>query len=192
LNIAIDRNIFYLKSIDNGTLERIYEGLFQIKNIKIPATTPNEPTKLFTIIGNPLLGNTDSSEINLLSVGEIINLPSAIDYQINLRGGCITLDICREGGARLTKTGETMLLITNNPATEQLKIECDVIEKGKYFLEIIDILGNKTSVANFIFAGEEQTKYEFDIPIKNFGYGSYILLLTTPSDHLTEKFVVSD
>ena len=185
LIIEIDKNIFCPRSIDNGYFANYENNIITIKNIEIPTLQSNQEIILLNVLGDILLGK-DSSGIVLRDVVFDNFLPDC-----ELIDGCITINICEEGGNRLLEIFDysPSILINNNPATNTLEIEIKVIENGNYTLEIVDLLGNTEVVKEFIVANEEK-EFNFNIPLIIYSDGSYILVLNTPTSRYSEKFVI--
>ena len=187
LIIAIDKNIFYLRRVDEGILESNNNGVILLRNIKVPTLITNEEAILLNLFGDIIVSN-DSSDILL----EYVNFIEELTEKPELKHGYITLDICKEGGDRLlTSIGETpQILINDNPASDILVAKCKVIESGKYSLEMVDVLGKTELIKEWFVNINEETKFEFNIPVIMYGNGSYLLILNTPTTKYSEKFII--
>ena len=97
--------------------------------------------------------------------------------------------ICGEGGLRFLGF-EPSLTVKNNPAKEILEIECKVIENGNYSLEIIDLSGRVATVKEFAISTDSEKILDFEIDVSKFGNGSYIIVLNTPTNKYSARFVV--
>ena len=185
LIIAIDRKIFYLQRVDNGVIASYGDGLILLRNIKIPTLTPNTETTLVNLFGAILL-YSDSSDILLKEVKFVEDLPAVTE----LIDGYITLDICED---RLFDFFDYSPSVTvkNNPVTALLELECKVIERGFHRLDIVDLQGKVATVAKWTVAdAKEQGTFNFEIPVINYGNGSYLIILHTPTQKFSAKFII--
>ena len=185
-------NIFYPHNVlnNNGNLTRNYvDTIFEavIENIKVPDLKAGDTTILLNIRGDVLLGNKDSADIVVKEVKFAMDL----EEEPELIDGYITIEICEEGGSRFLGFGNSpSVKINNNPAIEKLEVECKVLEKGKYTLEIVDILGKSELVKEWYVDAKDEKEFEFTIPLIMYGNGNYFLILNTPTEKYTEKFVI--
>ena len=186
LIIEIDKYIFYLKSVDNGNIENYNDGLILLRNIKLPDIKANEKTLLLNLFGDMLL-YIDSSDISLKSVVFI----EALTEEPELIDGYITLNICEDGGERLLSSGNIpSIIISDNPLTNILKTEIKVLEVGNYSLEIVDILGKTEIVKEWSVSKDDVKEFAFEIQTIMYGNGSYFLVLNTPTEKYSEKFII--
>ena len=75
-----------------------------------------------------------------------------------------------------------------NPVTETLEVAIKVIEVGDYSLEIVDLLGNVSTVETWTVAGSTRI-FDFEIDVSNFAIGSYFIIMNTPTNKYSAKFV---
>ena len=188
LVLEIDRNIFYTQNIDNDANWNNLNGIITINNISIPSLKSDIKTELLTVRGDILLGDKDSSTIDIKEVIFIEELSEAP----KLFNGYITLNICKEGNDRLLKTFDyaPSLIISKNPASDLLEVKCKVIENGAYWLEIVDITGKTKIVKEWSVNINDKQEFNFTIPISMYGNSSYFLILNTPSAKYSHKFIV--
>jgi hypothetical protein len=69
-------------------------------------------------------------------------------------------------------------------------VECKVVESGNYSLEIVDLSGGVIKIKEWQTNLKEQTIFLFEIPVINYGNGSYIILMNTPTKQYTTKFII--
>lgn len=194
LVVEIYKNIFYPRIADNCntyTISRnaeVYEII--LENIKVPKLVAGAETPLLTIYGDVLLGDRDSSAITIaddvkFSV-ELIEAPKLVE-------GYITLHICRAGGDRLLTSFDLppSIVVKNNPAVNTLFVGCEVIEIGNYTLEIVDMSGQVMLVKKFEANPKVQTSYNFEIPLRTYDNGAYIIVMTSPTAlRYSTKFIL--
>ena len=70
-----------------------------------------------------------------------------------------------------------------------LEIECKIMERGNHSIEIVDMQGKSLTVKEFSANPEYQTVHNFEISVRNFSSGSYIIILHTPTEKYFGKFV---
>jgi len=99
------------------------------------------------------------------------------------------LGICREGGTRLfLPTGKVEILaIIPNPASDNVEIKINLIEKGKTSLSVINSNGLK--VQEFDMTGELGLK-TVNVDIREFGNGMYFIQLQTPTVLTNQKLMI--
>ena len=195
--VKINKKMFFSRvrnSIINGSLVSNVDGLLTINNVRVPPLVAGREAVLLTVVGNLLLTDIDSSDIEILSVDFSDN---TLDY--SLHNGYIKFAICREEGERYLINYDFVpeIIVKNNPVTDMLEIECVVIENGNYSLEIVDILGNVSRVKEFVADVisshndcDETGHYKYEVPINNFGNGNYFLIMNTPTKKYSVGFVI--
>ena len=195
LVIEIDKNIFLPRkatnSINNSNIKAtINRPEIVLENIKVPSLKANMETMLFTVEGDVLLGDKDSAMIFI----QEIKFAGELNEKVEFINGYITLDICREGGDRLIRTFdyEPSIAVNGNPAIGTMHIECKAVEDGYYDIEMIDMLGCAVTIAkDFKIDTKLKSTYEFKIPIKIYGNGAYLLVMTSPTGfRYSTKFVI--
>jgi len=192
LVIEIDRNIFYPRRVEPNTvnmnlnfIDSIIEMTFE--NITVPALLANEEKILLTIRGDIILGNKESCEITLKHP---VKFAQDLDEYPELINGFLSLTICEDGSNRFLTIFDYSPSITvkENIVSEMLEIECKTIERGDYSLEIVDLLGNATTVETWTVAGSTRI-FDFKIDISNFAIGSYFIVMNTPTNKYSARFV---
>lgn len=134
------------------------------------------------------LGNADSTIISV-SNSKVIGGDS---FAIEETNGLFYLDsVCYVGGARLIGSTGVLRLFPNypNPASNFTIIPFSIIERGKYNLEIYDLLSNSISKIDLgvLFPGI----YEISVDLSKFSAGNYFYLLRTPSTILIRKMTIN-
>jgi len=188
LVVEIDRNIFYPLQVSSGIFSQQVIGdilSLTISNISISALRADSAVILTKVIGSILLGDKDSS---LISLGA--SLPDS--FGLILIDGYITLDVCGEGNGRLlTSLGyDPFFTVKNNPITETLEVEGKLVELGAYSLEIVDLLGKSEIVKEWTLEIGSNMTFDYKIPIRNYGNGSYIIILNTPTEKYSQRFII--
>jgi hypothetical protein len=193
LVIEIDENLYSPRRVDNGTFSKNYiDSIIEItfKNITVPSLQAGVETVLLNVRGDVILGNKDSSDIFIKSV----NFSEELQEESDFINGFITLDICQCGNDRLLTNFDYVPAITvkNNPViTDVLEVECKTVERGNYSLEIVDLLGNATTVKEFTVSANGKRIFDFEIPIQNYGNGNYIIAMNTPTVKYSQKFIIN-
>jgi hypothetical protein len=183
---ALDNGVLTKRFIDyDNSLPKKVEMV--IENVQIPLLNANEEKTLLTINGDVMLGNKDSSSIDLRDI-EFTGFLS----KFNFIDGFITIEICRAGGNRLLNNldFEPSLTIKRNPvSTGILEVECKTIEKGDYILEILDYSGNTMWRSEWQEPANGRI-FNLEIPVQNLAGAAYILRMQTPTNWYAEKFLV--
>ena len=74
-----------------------------------------------------------------------------------------------------------------HPRVESAKLK--VIEVGDYSLAIVDLLGNATTVKEWSIGRNDDKIFDYSIPILKYANGSYMLILNTPTNKYSARFV---
>jgi hypothetical protein len=178
LVVVMNENVFFPTSVSSGEMSfRYYEDTLEImiNNIFISKLSKNEEFLLCNLIGKPILGNLDTS---------IIRIDSAVVDcgMFNYENGFIEINCCEEGDKRLLTTDTILprIIVIENPVIDVLKVECYCVDRGDYTLEIIDMLGNSTSITREWRNTKISERYNFDISVSNLSIGNYIIIMTAP------------
>jgi hypothetical protein len=191
--LKINKQILFQKLVDNGNIAQFYDNdtiEITINNIKIPNLIADTENILLKIKGDILLGNVDSTSINLTEAefSNIIEMDS-----LSLIDGYLTIEICEVPDDRLVDISNKNpgVFVIENPVDEVLKVKCVCIERGNYTLSIVDLLGNTEIVKEWKVTNTKQNEYEFDdINISNYGNGNYFIIMTAPNSKFYDKFNV--
>ncbi len=172
----VDRVSYPVQSINNK------QAKIEIKDIPITSQAGEPLTKIPFIVG---LGNEEFCALildNMLANGGPANIQSE-DGTFKLLG------ICREGGTRLfLPTGKVEILaIIPNPASDNVEIKVNLIEKGTTTLSVIN--SNGLRVKEFNLTGEIGLK-TVNIDIREFGNGMYFIQLQTPTVLTNQKLMI--
>ncbi|MDQ1265639.1 MAG: Choice-of-anchor protein, partial [Bacteroidota bacterium] len=131
------------------------------------------------------LGNTESTELKISKINTFGGTApiSSIDGSFKLLG------ICREGGSRLYNPfGRAEFLLIPNPASDEVKVEVNLIEEGNSVVEIYNTSG--ALCASFVFDGSVTGKQERTIDLCGFSGGLYFAKFKTPTYFEVKKFVI--
>ena len=195
LTILFDRTVFAPREVRfPGTsyypLTPIIQGEFVAVN---PAGTmivrnlkANDTTLLLTIRGIVLLGDKDSS---LITFGDFYDENITVKFV----EGYIKLDICREGNDRLLTlySDAPAITVKENIVSNNLEVECKVVEVGDYSLEIVNLFGQATTVRNWTVSANSELTFNFEIDVLNFAIGVYMVVMNTPTAKYAVRFMIS-
>ena len=197
LLLTINRNIFHPKSCSNGAVSYSYNSdtiNIKIENVKVPIMDAGKETLLLNLVGDILLGNTDTSAIHLVDSGIIITWTN-IEHE--LIDGCITINICEEGGDRLLMVYEKKpgVFVLENPVSDLLKVKCICYEKGYYYLEIINMLGQSFVPLHpnngWNVNPKIETEFYFDLDIPHYLNNSiYHIIMYGPTKNYYNNFII--
>lgn len=166
-----------------GTVEN------QITTIKIESL-PVIPEKTDSTIAKlkfrAKLGNEESTEI------KIFNTKTKKGFvRFEETAGKFTLtNICQSGGPRLFDPwgSRTSLQILTNQESREINLKINTIEKGSHLISFHNIYGK--SVLNLEIYFSNPVEETLHIPFNILEQGVYLVVLKTPTEMLTEKFVL--
>lgn len=150
--------------------------------MKVAGDLPDSTT-LITIPVIAGLGNVDQTKVDI-SYFRLTDASGApVDYDIDEEDGNFKLlGVCRDGGARYINPNSQAQInaIRPNPATNEIKIEFQLSEKGGAEFQIVNDLG---VVVKQISYGEisDFTQRTESIKLDDLANGSYTLILKTPT-----------
>ena len=192
LIFTINKNLFYPKSLSNGDPSYFYDEdtiSIKVENILIPPIKKDVETLLLNINGDILLAGIDSSVINIIE--PIIEFTTLEPILIS---GCITLTICDSGEDRfLIYTPESPgIFVLENPVSNLLKLKCICYERGSYYFEIFNAIGNALAIQQWnVNPNLLQTNFFFDYDIPHFlDNGTYHLIMHGPTKKYYNSFVI--
>jgi hypothetical protein len=178
LVIKIDGDIYRPRNIqyNNGKMTRNLIDTIQeivIENIKVPDLKAGVESVLLTIRGDVSKGTRDS---NAIQPTEVV-FAKELNDKVELIDGYITL-------------AYVSLAIKDNPVKDDLDVICKVFEKGNYSLEICDMLGKTAVLKEWSVTENVEQEFNFTIPVLKYASACYFLILHTPSDIHSEKFII--
>jgi hypothetical protein len=157
----------------------------RIEDIEFDFEAGEQISEVIFITG---LGNAESCVLEM-SNPEV----SGGNAEIEFNNGSFTLtNICREGGTRLlepTMPEDKIIKISPNPASGEVEIKLDLIERGYTTLKITDNSGKeiKTLLNEEVEVAGERT-ITFDC--SGFGSGMYYLVFSSPGISRTESLEI--
>ena len=158
------------------------QAKIEIDNIIISSKINEKLIEIPFIVG---LGNEEDCPLVLKDIVPIGG-PAVIQSE---DGVFKLLGICREGGTRLfLPTGKVEILaIIPNPASDNLEIKINLIEKGNTMLSIINSNGFK--VKEIDMTGENGLT-SVNLDVREFGNGIYFIQLQTPTVLINQKLMI--
>ncbi len=191
LVFEFDRTLFYPTSVTKGTMSVSFNGgrrVLTVKNIVIDTLEPDKDVVLFDIVGDVMLGSIDSTDIAITSVKYTDKLKVG---EVITEDGYLTIAVCPSGGDRLiinTNTSPWVKVLTN-PAKSTLEVECQTLEVGHHYLQVVDYIGNAATVQEWDATSVSQN-WEFNIPMAGFSDGAYYLIMHTPTARYKTNFIL--
>ncbi len=188
--VSFNPNLFDPKSITKGTIVldtfsatvRYIE--FNVKDISL-----NTDTSIVTeLVGYALLGNTDTTIVKW----------EKFDWKDkNTFGSAITLNglirtkVCRDTTPRLLKSGiPNQLLLSPNPAGDEVNLKLSLLEAGRHVLEIFNLNGEAVTIDDFVVARGGIKEFEYNLDLGKFSSGFYYILVKTPSRVFGETLMI--
>ena len=77
-----------------------------------------------------------------------------------------------------------------NLHSDKNEVNCKTVERGSYSLEIVDLQGASTIVETWTVAGSTRI-FDFKIDVSNFAIGSYFIVMNTPTNKYSARFVIA-
>jgi hypothetical protein len=139
------------------------------------------------------LGTAEQTYIEILDFKWLDESGTEVDYETETQDGLFKiLGICEEGGNRLINPDNKNLLmmVRPNPAGEEAEIEYQLAEKENSKIYITNLLGENIKT---VFEGGN-TNYELQrtkIDLSQIPAGTYFLILQTPTERKSVRFVVN-
>ncbi len=133
------------------------------------------------------LGNNEKTDVEIVSF-QFIEASSVSTIRKN---GVFSLDgVCRENGEiRLVRSVEpTTLRMVPNPVSDNAEIRVYVSEYGWTEISIIDERG--VTISSILSEDLKPGSLTLPIHVKNVPSGSYFLLMRTPNELFTQKFII--
>jgi len=193
LVITINKNIFFPKSVTNGSIYAIMYNddtmNIRVENILVPPMQVGEEKVLFYLVGDVLLGNTDSSAVNIIEP-----IISFTDKEPDLIDGCLTTSICEDRFITFFDKPSGVFVLDGPVVTDNLTVKCVCYERGSYHLEIFDIMGySDASIKQWNVDPMLQTEFIFDdIPVRYFwGRGILYVVMHGPHKKYYDKFIIT-
>lgn len=163
------------------------------RNITINNIVKGDTIEFVKYYGDLLLGEKDTTAITVSKIVSTIKNSDDISYTDSVVNGGLSIDICREGGDRLLQINddEAGVYVYNPVINNMLTVDCNTLEIGNNWLEVIDILGvNRQKLKEWSKNIAELNKETFNFDVSKLETGLYFIRLHTPSQVLTDKFVI--
>lgn len=176
--LRFDAMLFYPESVTNGTIVNNYvnngEQVLEIEGIE--AVLGVDSTIILEVIGKPLLGETDVTELKIEKF-ELTNSPVGN----NLINGTMKLyGDCNPDERRVTLNEPTIVRMSPNPASESVKVIIDSDERGKFAVEVYSAEGSLMETREWTsFSGETTTIH---INPSDYTSGMYRVVVKTPAN----------
>jgi len=125
----------------------------------------------------------EETVVELLEFNLYDSKDKIVDYNFELKSGKFKLlGICREGGGRFInpKGKAGILILSPNPANDELNISFSTIEEAKTEIVIFNMFGEKVLTAFSEVVSETGTK-EMTIQTGNLSTGAYNVVFISPT-----------
>ncbi|MCX7879942.1 MAG: choice-of-anchor D domain-containing protein [Ignavibacteria bacterium] len=180
-------SIYHIQNIVKGEIldDRIVNPNRIITFRCLIDTLKGEEIVVGQFLGVPLLSDTDFSKVSLL---ECNWSRPAYFKETKLLDGSIRIEICTEGGKRLLKQPNQLVvnfINSNNP----YKIEIETTTKGKHLLQVLTLFGNAVIEKEFVNDDNETKSFSFEFDLSHFPAGVYFLRVTNLSSNKVYKFI---
>jgi len=157
-----------------------------ISNDSVVVEFEGQISKNETLFNFPVttgLGMVEETVVELLEFNLYDSKDKIVDYNFELKSGKFKLlGICREGGGRFInpKGKAGILILSPNPANDELNISFSTIEEAKTEIVIFNMFGEKVLTAFSEVVSETGTK-EMTIQTGNLSTGAYNVVFISPT-----------
>jgi hypothetical protein len=178
------------------------EAVEEWRHITVSGTAPawnvgDGPVNVFSIGGIVMLGNAESTPIELVSYSW-----PGVSVDNDAPGILVLSGICQEGGVRLlqrTSNGFGIKNISPNPGRGKVLLDLATVEVGLHILEVYDVSGRVVfsrqwqELARYNDAGHVSSGSELqaELNANELPSGVYQVILRTPTTHVNESLVIS-
>ncbi|MCX6147594.1 MAG: choice-of-anchor L domain-containing protein [Candidatus Kapabacteria bacterium] len=190
VKIEINYTLFYPISVEAENYTPLFSKVLnKLKNkweitIIIPKSAkPNANKALFNLVGDVLLGNEDTTSIEITSL--LWKNLKTKDSVIN--GRLILTNVCYENGKRLLNyLNNNQMQLSPNPADNEVSLFCELEDETESArIKVFDMLGNLVLDQNIItFAKKKQISSTFNL--SKFANGVYNVTLQTDKNTITK------
>ena len=190
--VAFDGTMFMPTSITNGSIiSQTWDNYNKTLRFEINVNQiSTQETVIAQINGSTLLGRTDNT---ILSWNETDYswIPLNTVTETTFQNGTLQTEICDKGGERLLDYSNLLALkIQPNPADDNLQIEIAALEIGHHSLELVNIHGSRTRIADWTVTLDGDKEFTFNSDIRKFSSGSYYVVLKSPTDRIVEPVFI--
>ncbi len=187
VEIAFDYRAFLPYDGQPGITDR-FENEEQILTIKGgPVTFNPEPLLLANICGTVYWGKEDTTILKIRSFTWDDTLTTIYKHD----GSLTVKDFCAFNIRRVKYLYRTNMMVSPNPASEDLSVNVDTKEGGKFELSIYNITGSLIYKDSWITSeGEVNKNKNLSIGLNNFSDGTYTVVLKTPNEALRRPLVI--
>lgn len=174
-------SLFVVQSISQGVIVSNTvvggETFVDVELNGVTATTAE--SVLFELRGQATIGPVDSSDFVITDASFT---SGDISATMRREDGYLKLAICEEGGPRLIqRVGQPLKVrLSPNPASEDLNVSVDLVEKGRHTIEIITLTGEVIDVVLWN-ADVPGASFTHAIDTREMPAGTYQVVLQTPS-----------
>lgn len=192
LTIEIEFNAtrFFPRSVTRGTIvSNTVAGENRILGISLAGTAPVANGKLTEIVGDVLIGNSESTPFAFRSV-----LCNGVQVTDSLFDGFFRMagNYCEEGSDRLLeyRSGFGIKRITPNPAGGPVKIEILGVEMALTRLEVYSSFGHRVFATAWTPSTVSELEREVILPPDMPG-GVYEVVLRSPGRHDVQSLIIA-
>lgn len=181
LTMKYTSSLFVVQSVSRGTLRLNSviggETFVEVEVPNIDATTAE--SVIFELRGQATIGPIDSTDFVITDATLTAGI---VTPTIRREDGYLKLAICEEGGPRLIQRAASPLTmrVSPNPASDELNVSVDLVEKGLHTLEVITLTGEVISSARWQ-ADVTGAAFTHRLDARTVPAGTYQVILQTPT-----------
>lgn len=190
IEIEFNATCFFPRSVTRGSIvSNTVSGENRILSVSLAGTTPVTNGKLTEIVGDVLIGNSESTPFALRAVecNGVQVADSVFDGFFRMGG-----NYCEEGSDRLVvyRSGFGIKRITPNPAGGPVRIEILGVEMDLTRLEVYSSYGDRVFATAWTPSTESELEREVILPPDIPG-GVYEVVLRSPGRHDVQSLIIA-
>lgn len=190
IEVAFNATRFFPKSVTRGTIvNNEVVGENRVVEISLAGTTPVTSGVLTALVGDVLLGNSETTPLQLRSVKcNGVQVADSVEHGFFRMIG----EYCEEGSDRLLvyRSGFGISKIAPNPANGPVRIETLGVEFGETSLEVYSAYGERVFVESWNPSGESELRREVALP-GSMPAGIYEVVFRSPGRHDVQSLVIT-
>lgn len=181
LTMKYRSSVFVVQSVSKGAIRAHSviggETFVEVEVPNIDATTAE--AVIFELRGQATIGPVDSTDFVITDATLTAGI---VTPTVRREDGYLKLAICEEGGPRLIQRAGSPLLVrvSPNPASDELSVSVDLVEKGLHTLEVITLTGEVINSAVWQ-ADVPGAAFTHKVDTRQLPAGSYQVVLQTPT-----------
>jgi hypothetical protein len=188
--ISYNATLFAIKSINGATIlkDSIYNNTRFIEFKVEGLILKNDTVTVTTLTGRPLLGNAVNTPINWV---EFHWKDTLVFGNLDTVPGALGIKICKAGGTRLLNPGLPLtLLVSPNPASDEIEISLTLLEVGRHSVDIYDVQGRAKNIRNIDVSLNSKKEIKFRYNLYGLSSGFYFIVVKSPTSKIIKPIYI--